>query len=116
MNSDELLKTLQEKKPVNIVDIQKKKSFLLHHFFDSLETDAYPVKTDKDAGKIKKVLPTLQANAAPVVIVGPRGTRASQRAYAYLLKAGIDPNRLAILDKGVRGWPAPQILLNTSGQ
>ena len=116
ITGDDLLKTLQEKKPVNIVDIQKKSSFLLHHFFASLETDAYPVKTEKETGQIKKIIETLQKNTNPVIIVGPRGTRPSQRAYAYLAREGIDAQRLAILQKGVRGWPAPQILLNTSGQ
>ncbi|RUM34286.1 MAG: rhodanese-like domain-containing protein [Desulfobulbus sp.] len=116
IKSDVLLQTLQEKKPVTLVDIQKKKSFLLHHFFNSLETNAYPVKTDKDTGKIKEILQALQTNTSPVIIVGPRGTRASKRAYTFLVKQGIPPERLAILEKGIRGWPAPEILLNTSGQ
>ncbi len=66
--------------------------------------------------RINEVLHDLQATDKPVVIIGPRGTRAAGRAYEYLLEQGIAAQRLAILQKGIRGWPAPEILLNTSGQ
>ncbi len=116
ISSDEFIKILQEKKPVHVVDIQKKNNYLQKHFADSVGTNAYPVKTDQEKSRINAVLAPLQANTDPVVIVGPRGTRAAQKAYAYLMEQGIAPQRLAILDKGMRDWPAPEMLLNTSGQ
>jgi rhodanese-related sulfurtransferase len=116
ITSESLLKILQEKQAVHVVDIQKKNNYLQKHFAHSLATNAYPVKTAEEKNRIKAVLATLQATDNSIVIVGPRGTRASQKAYAYLLEQGIDPRRLAILEKGIRGWPAPQLLLNTSGQ
>jgi hypothetical protein len=48
IDSDSLMKSLQEKKALHLVDIQKKNDFLQHHFFNSLETDAYPVKSEQD--------------------------------------------------------------------
>ena len=116
IDSHELMQHLNAKKPLFLLDIQKKKSFLLHHFFNSLETNAYPVKNDKDTGKINKVLARLQDDTTPIIIIGPRGTRASQRAFAYLVEAGISPQRVSILEKGIRGWPTPEILQNTAGQ
>jgi hypothetical protein len=65
---------------------------------------------------IKEIIHDLQATDKPVVIIGPRGTRAAGRAYEYLLEQGIAAQRLAILESGIRGWPAPELLLNTSGQ
>lgn len=116
IDSDSLMISLQEKKQVHLVDIQKKNDFLQHHFFGSLETAAYPVRSEQDLSRIKEVIHDLQATDKPVVIIGPRGTRAAGRAYEYLLEQGIAAQRLAILKNGVRGWPAPEILLNTSGQ
>jgi rhodanese-related sulfurtransferase len=116
IDSDSLIKSLQEKKPIHLVDIQKKNDFLQHHFFGSLETSAYPIKTEQEMSRIKEVLHDLQATDKPVVIIGPRGTRAAGRAYEYLLEQGIAAQRLAILKNGIRGWPAMEILLNTSGQ
>jgi rhodanese-related sulfurtransferase len=116
IDSDSLMQSLQEKKAIHLVDIQKKNDFLQHHFFGSLETGAYPVKSEQEMSRIKEVLHDLQATDKPVVIIGPRGTRAAGRAYQYLLEQGIAAQRLAILTKGIRGWPAPELLLNTSGQ
>ena len=116
IDSDSLIKFLQEKKPVHLVDIQKKNDFLQHHFSKSHETAAYPVKSEQDMSRINEVIPDLQATDNPVVIIGPRGTRAAGRAYAYLLEQGIAAQRLTILKNGIRGWPAPELLLNTSGQ
>ena len=116
IDSDSLMQSLQGKKAIHLVDIQKKNDFLQHHFFGSLETSAYPVKSEQEMERIKDVVSNLQATDNPVVIIAPRGTRAAGRAYEYLLEQGITAQRLAILKNGVRGWPAPEILLNTSGQ
>jgi len=115
IDSSDFMKILDEKKPVHMVDIQKKNDFLLHHFSRSITTAAYPVKSEQDKNKIKAILNDLQATSDPVVIIGPRGTRPSKRAYTYLTEQGIAPERLAILDKGVRGWPEQKILIDTLG-
>jgi rhodanese-related sulfurtransferase len=116
INSDSFMKILQEKPAVHMVDIQKKNDYLRHHFAHSVGTSAYPVKTDREKNRINEMLSTLQTSKNPIIIIGPRGTRAEQRTFAYLLDQGIAPQRLAILEKGTRGWPAPEMLLNTSGQ
>ncbi len=116
ISSDSFMKILQEKQAVHMLDIQKKNDYLRHHFAHSVGTSAYPVKTDQEKSRIKDMISTLQTTEDLIVIIGPRGTRAEQRTYAYLLDQGIAPKRLAILAKGTRGWPAPEILLNTAGQ
>jgi len=115
IDSDDFMTMLNDKKPVHMVDIQKKNDFLLHHFSRSIDTTAYPVKSEKDKNKIKAIIGELQATGDPVVIIGPRGTRPSRRAYTYLTEQGIAPERLAILEKGVRGWPEQNILVDTYG-
>jgi len=74
------------------------------------------VKTEQEKGRINNLISTLQTTEDPIVIIGPRGTRAEQRTYAYMLEQGIAPQRLVILEKGTRGWPAREMLLNTAGQ
>lgn len=115
ISSNDLMKLLNQKKPVHMIDVQKKNDFLLQHFAHSIGTSAYPVKTPKDTDKIRQVLDSITKTDKQIVIIGPRGTRASKRTVAYLLKRGIAPERIAILKKGTRGWPTPEILLNTSG-
>ncbi len=114
--SEELQKIFQQHQPVHLLDIQKKHDFLLHHFFNALATDAYPVKTRTDTAKIEPLLKRLQSTNDPIIIIGPRGTRASQRALTFLIQKGISPERLSILEKGIQRWPAPEILQNTAGQ
>ena len=116
IDSKSLLAILRQEKPVAIVDIQKKNDYLRHHFSGTTPTDAYPVKTDRQKQRLAAVIASLKKSTTPVVIVGPRGTRAAQRTYAFLLKQDIPAQRLAILEKGIRGWPAPEIMLNTAGQ
>ncbi len=116
INSDRFVKYLEEKKPVYMVDIQKRNDYLLHHFYGALATDAYPVKSGEDKDRLKKIIAEVRKTSQPVIIIGPRGSYASKRAYMVLAQQGIDPKRLAILEKGIRGWPAPEWLLNTYGQ
>ena len=116
IDSSSFLEILRREKPVAIVDIQKKNDYLRHHFSGTTPTDAYPVKTEQDRQRLAPVITLMKKSSEPVVIVGPRGTRAARRAYAYLLEQGIAARRLAILEHGVRGWPAPEMMLNTYGQ
>ncbi|RUM38511.1 MAG: hypothetical protein DSY57_02480 [Desulfobulbus sp.] len=116
IDSDRFMKYLEKKKPVYMVDIQKKNDYLRHHFYGALPTNAYPVRSGQDRDRLKTILAEIRKTRNPIVIIGPRGSRAAKRAYAYLLQQGIAPERLAVLKKGIRGWPAPEVLLNTYGQ
>ena len=116
IDSADFMKYLKEKKSVYMVDIQKKNDYLRHHFYGALPTYAYPVRSGHDRAALAAVVAELKKTDDPVVIIGPRGRRASQRAYSFLLQQGIDSRRLSVLRKGIRGWPRPEILLNTYGQ
>ena len=116
IDSASFMKYLKEKKQVYMVDIQKKNDYLRHHFYGALPTNAYPVRSGQDRARLATVVDEIQKTDDPVVIVGPRGSHASKRAYFFLLRQGIAPRRLAVLKKGIRGWPKPEVLLNTYGQ
>ena len=116
IDSASFWKYLKGKKSVYMVDIQKNNDYLRHHFYGALPTNAYPVRSGQDRARLAAVVAELKKTDDPVVIIGPRGSRASKRAYSFLLQQGIDSRRLAVLKKGIRGWPRPEILLNTYGQ
>ncbi len=116
IDSNSFLSRLKKKESIYMVDIQKKNDYLRHHFYGALPTGAYPVRSQQDRRKLADIVDDLDNNDNPVVIIGPRGTHASKRAYMVLAQQGIDPKRLAILKKGIRGWPHPELLLNTYGQ
>lgn len=43
---------LENKKPMIIVDIQPADEFAKHHFEGSIETNAFPAKTDKEKARL----------------------------------------------------------------
>ena len=95
-----------------IVDIQVPDEFVKHHFKDSLETNAYPVKTDEERKRLDAVLATINASQDDVVIVCPRGGGGAKNAYDYLKSKGVAEKRLFILEKGMGGWPYPELCLS----
>ncbi len=97
---------LEASKPMLIVDIQEKKDFVVHHIRGSLETNAYPVKSDHDRQTIDPALKLCDANHyEAVVVVCPRGKGGAKRAYGYLAKNGVTEGKLYILTGGMGGWP-----------
>lgn len=106
----EVLKVkLENREPVNLLDIQVAKEFGEHHIPGAVATYAYPVKTAEELGRLDALLPQLQANAEAIVIVCPRGEGGAKRAYDHLRGRGIAPERLVILEKGQAGWPYPEL-------
>ncbi|HHD56918.1 MAG TPA: hypothetical protein ENK89_04485 [Desulfobulbaceae bacterium] len=116
IDSARFMKYLEEKKPLYMVDIQRKNDYLRHHFYGALPTNAYPVRSGRDKDRLKTILAEIRKTKNPIIIIGPRGSHAAKRAYAFLQQQGIAPERLAVLKKGIRGWPEPESLLNTYGQ
>jgi rhodanese-related sulfurtransferase len=116
IDRDRFMQYLEEKRPVCMVDIQEKNDYLRHHFYGALSTNAYPVKSEQDKIRLESIITEVKKTNNPVVIIGPRGTYASERAYTFLVAQGIASQRLAILKKGIHGWPDPGLLLNTYGQ
>jgi hypothetical protein len=96
---------LEGGKRVLIVEIQTADDFVKHHFKNSIETNAYPVKTDEEKKKLDAVVSTIGASKDDVVIICPRGAGGAKNTYEYLKAKGAPEARLYILEKGIGGWP-----------
>ncbi|HEY3307384.1 MAG TPA: rhodanese-like domain-containing protein [Desulfuromonadaceae bacterium] len=107
---DELRNKLEQKKPVIIIDIQTPADFAVHHLESSLETNAYPVKSDEERKKLDTTLPAIKSSNSPVVIVCPRGKGGAVNSYEYLKSQGVPEERLFILEGGMAGWPYKDLL------
>ena len=79
MTADELKQRLDSKEPLILLDIQNKNAYKEHHFYGSVMTYAYPAKTDKDLESAMQGVRMYEQTGNPVVIIGPRGGRPSQR-------------------------------------
>ncbi|WP_442899826.1 rhodanese-like domain-containing protein [Geomonas sp. RF6] len=101
---------LNSGREVHIVDLQSPEEYAQHHFKGSIETNAYPAKTEEEKKRLDPALDIVATTKADVVIVCPRGEVGSRNAYQYLLEQGIGEDRLHILEKGVAGWPYPELL------
>lgn len=102
--AEELKTMLEQGEPIHIVDIQVEEEYKQGHIKGSVATFAYPVKSDEDKAKLDAVLPELQKDEAPIVIVCPRGAGGAERTYQYLQEKGFPEGRLFILEKGWAGW------------
>lgn len=100
---------LENGKEVVIVDIQVPAEYAKRHFKGSLETNAYPVKSDEERARLDKTLERINATKAGVVIVCPRGGGGAKNTYDYLKAKGVDEKRLFILEKGMEGWTFPEM-------
>jgi rhodanese-related sulfurtransferase len=100
---------LESGKEVVIVDIQVPAEYAKRHFKGSLETGAYPVKTDEERARLDKTMERINATKAEVVIVCPRGGGGAKNTYDYLKGKGVDEKRLLILEKGMEGWTFPEM-------
>lgn len=105
ITQDDMKQRLENDAPVTIVDICPVDQYAKGHLPDSIETNAYPVKTDEERAKLEKVLPQLKSSSEDVVIVCPGGRGGAKRAYEYYKANGIDESRLLILENGMNGWP-----------
>ena len=105
VKTDDFRSWLQEGKKVAIIDIQPAADFKMQHFRGSIETNAYPVKSDESRQRLDRTLPQLAASTEAIVIVCPRGGGGAKATYDYLKSKGIDEKRLLILEGGMQGWP-----------
>lgn len=92
-----------------IVDIQVPAEFAKRHIKGSIETNAYPVKSDEERKRLNAVLAGINASKEDVVIVCPRGGGGARNTYDYLKAKGVAESRLFILEKGMEGWPHPEL-------
>ena len=100
---------LESGKKTIIVDIQVPAEYEKRHFKDSLATGAYPVKSDQERQRLDQTLAIITASPGDVVIVCPRGGGGAKNTFDYLKGKGIAEKRLYILEKGMEGWPYPEL-------
>ena len=105
ISQDEMRSRIDAKDQMTIVDICPIDQFDKGHLPGSVETNAYPVKTDEERAKIAKVLPEIKSSTEDVVIVCPGGRGGAKRTYDYYVEQGVAESRLFILEKGMNGWP-----------
>ena len=102
---------LESGKKLIIVDIQPAEDFKKHHFKGSIETNAYPVKTDEEKKRLDRVLPLIMSSSDDIVIICPRGRSGAINTYEYLKSKGVSEKRLYILEGGIAGWPYKEMLI-----
>ena len=112
MTADELKLRLETKQPTILLDIQKKNAYKENHFYGSVRTYAYPAKTDTDLQSVVQGVRLYAQSGNDVVIVGPRGGKASQRTVDFLITRSIPEEKIFILQGGIRNWPYREMLLS----
>lgn len=115
ISADDFKDIIENNTPVIIADIQKAKDFQKHQFYGSIETSAYPVKTETQQQLLDKVVEMFEKTGNQVVIVGPRGTSAAKRAFKYLLDQAVPAEKLFILKGGIKEWPYKDLLIDVAG-
>ena len=100
-----LKKMLDAKQEVILVDIQPAADFAKHHLPGSIETNAFPAKSDEEKARLNKTLPAINASKAQVIVLCPRGKSGAKNSYEYLQSKGVPETRLQILEGGIADWP-----------
>ena len=106
-----LKKTLDAKQEVILVDIQPAADFAKQHLPGSIETNAFPGKSDEEKARLDKTLPAINASKAQVVVLCPRGKSGAKNSYDYLQSKGVPENRLQILEGGIANWPFTEMFV-----
>lgn len=107
----ELKELLDKKKPVILVDIQPAADFEKQHIPGSIETNAFPAKTDEEKTRLDKALPIIKASKDPVVVICPRGKTGAKNSYNYLESKGVSEDRMTILEGGIAEWPYKELFV-----
>ncbi len=105
---------LENGKPMVIVDIQDKASFAAQHFAGSIETNAFPVKTESEKKQIDQAVAAYKTSGNDVVVVCPRGGGGAKRCYSYLKSQGVPEEKLMILIGGIDKWAHRDMLISSS--
>ncbi|MFH2121887.1 MAG: rhodanese-like domain-containing protein [Pseudomonadota bacterium] len=112
VKADDFKQWLDSGKAMILVDIQVKDEFSLHHFKDSIETNAFPVETEEQRKMIDPAVAAAKKADTDVVVICPRGGGGAKRCYSYLKAQGIPEEKLFILEGGVAKWPHKEMLVS----
>jgi rhodanese-related sulfurtransferase len=96
---------LDAKQEVILVDIQPVADFEKQRLPGSIETNAFPAKSDEEKARLNKTLPAINGSKAQVIVLCPRGKSGAKNSYDYLQSKGVPEVRLQILEGGIAGWP-----------
>lgn len=110
VKAEDFKQWLDSGKAMVLVDIQVKEEFPLHHFKNSIETNAFPVETEEQRKMLDPAVTAAKAAGTDVVVVCPRGGGGAKRCYTYLKDQGIAEEKLFILEGGVEKWPSKEML------
>jgi rhodanese-related sulfurtransferase len=102
---DTLQKRITEGSPMILIDICPVDQFAAGHIKGSIETNAYPVKTDEEKARLAKYLPKIKASSEDVIIVCPRGGGGAKNTFDFYKSSGVEEKRMLILEKGMDKWP-----------
>ncbi|MBM9513105.1 rhodanese-like domain-containing protein [Desulfogranum marinum] len=105
ISPDDLQKRIEVNSPMILVDICPVEQFAKAHIPGSIETNAYPVKTDEERASLSRLLPQIRKSQDDVIVLCPRGGGGAKRTYDFYKANGVAENRLLILEKGVDNWP-----------
>ncbi len=98
-------KLIESGQKVHLIDLQKEEDFAKKHIKGSIETYAYPVKSDEDKQKLDAIIEKIKKDNLDIIIICPRGGNAAKNAYDYMLSKGITEDRLYILEGGIKEFP-----------
>lgn len=107
----ELKELLDKKKPVILVDIQPAADFEKQHLPGSIETNAFPAKSDEEKARLDKALTIIKTSKDPVVVICPRGKSGAKNSYSYLESKGVSEDRMTILEGGIYEWPYKELFV-----
>lgn len=106
VSADGLKAWLESTRPMLLVDIQEKKDFATHHLKGALETNAYPVESEAERGRLLPAIEQAKTGQfEAVVVICPRGKGGAKRAYEFLRGQGVPEEKLFILTNGMENWP-----------
>lgn len=105
ISPEDLQKRIEDNSAMILVDICPVEQFAKAHIPGSIETNAYPVKTDEQRAALNRLLPQILESQDDVVVLCPRGGGGAKRTYDYYKDNGVAESRLLILEKGVDNWP-----------
>lgn len=88
-----------------IIDVCPAQQFAKRHIKGSIETNAYPVKTDAEKAKLKQLLPKIKSSTEDIIIVCPMGGNGAKNTVDYYKSVGVDEKRMLILERGIYNWP-----------
>jgi rhodanese-related sulfurtransferase len=105
ITAEGLERRIKQGPPIILIDICPVDRFAKGHIPGSIETNAYPSKTDEETARLDKVMSKIRASSDDVVIVCPSGAGGARNTVDYYKSKGVPEKRLLILEKGMGGWP-----------